>query len=67
MTEHFFVVKFNGGQSITYVQGNQTKATLLKVPTIKKEENLCENLIRKGSIIDAMITAMYCYGISNDR
>ena len=57
------IVKFNGGQSITYVQGNQTKATLLKVPPIKKEENLRENLLRKGSIIDAMISAR----VSNDR
>jgi hypothetical protein len=52
------IVKFNGRQSITYVQGNQTKATLLKVPPIMKEENLCKKILRKGSIIDAMISAM---------
>jgi hypothetical protein len=50
------ILKLNGGKSITHMQGNQTRATLLKISPIKKEENLRETLLTKGSIIDDMIS-----------
>jgi hypothetical protein len=52
------MLKFNSEKSMSYMQGNQTRATLSKIPPIKKEENLRETLSRKESIIDDMISFM---------